>query len=173
MGANHGGARPGAGRPSNQEKHQEAIATFTDLAARGLTQCFDNLCTLADGGFERTEVKMAPAGTLKRKDVVRDKDGEPLTDKNGKMTVVEVLLYPDLPADELVVIERKVITLAPDFRANEYLVDRVIGKPRAESEPDADGLNLAEALDQADADLEAFVEPDDGPASDGEAAGDE
>jgi hypothetical protein len=155
MGANHGGARPGAGRPSNQEKHREAIATFADLAARGLTQCFDNLCTLADGGFERTESRWMPAGMVTRKEAARGPDGEVLFNRAGNPLLVDVHAFPGKPADELVLVERKVTTVAPDFRANEYLVNRVMGTPIPAPAPDPELLNIRDAVTAATAAMAA------------------
>lgn len=127
--ANHGGARAGAGRKANAEKYAGPIAEFTDLCAGHAAQAFENLRRIADGDAARVESKWAPAGTLTRKDVARDVHGRALTDRNGKLTVIEVLLYPDLPADELVMVERKTIHLPPECRANEAIVDRFAGRP--------------------------------------------
>jgi hypothetical protein len=168
-GSNHGGGRPGAGRPSNQEKHQEVIASFTALAARGLSQCYDNLCTLADGGFERTETKWMPAGLVTRKEAAKGPDGEALLNRAGNPMLIDVLAFPDLPADELVAVEKKVITLAPDFRANEYLVNRVMGVPRPAAEPTPESLDLRKALELTQQALKAYIDPDELPDEDEQA----
>ena len=154
-GSNRGGARPGAGRPSNAERHQEAIANFSDLAAAGLGQCYAKLRALADGGCERTEVTWAPAGTVTRKEPLRDADGSPILNRAGGPILVEVLAFPDKPADELVAVEKKVITLAPDFKALEYLANRPMGRPREEAQPDAEQLDLRAAWASARAAMAA------------------
>ncbi len=160
MAGTHGGARPGAGRKPNAEVHAESVGGFTLSAAEYLPQAFENLRLLAEGGALRVEQKWSPAGTLTRKDVARDDAGAPLFDKNGKLSIIEVPLYPDLPAEEPVMVERKVTTLPPDYKANEYLVDRVAGKTAPAPDPDPEGLSLVEALDLAEADVAGYVEPD-------------
>ena len=130
MAGNHGGVRPGAGRPSNAVKYREPLESFHDSAAEDLAQTYRNLRQLADGEAMRTETKTQPAGIITRKDVARDKAGEPIRDKAGKLTVIEVLVYPELPADEMVIVEVKRISLPPEFKANEYFVDRLGGKPK-------------------------------------------
>jgi hypothetical protein len=128
MAGQHGGSRTGSGRKRNAERHEEQILGFTDLCAGHLQRVFANLRQIADGEAERYETKWAPAGTLTRKDVARNKDGDPIMDRNGRMTVVEVLLYPELPADEPVCIETKRISLPPETKANEVISERVAGR---------------------------------------------
>jgi hypothetical protein len=118
------------GRPRNAVVHREPIEGFTAQAANALPGNFDNLTMLADGGFERVELKYAPASTVTRRDIAREADGTVIRDDKGKPTVIDVPLYPDLDDDELVLVERKVSYAEPNVRACEYLVDRVMGKPR-------------------------------------------
>jgi hypothetical protein len=155
MAGTHGGRREGSGRKPNAEKYAAPISRFNDLAAAGLVQCFDNLATLADGGFERVEIKQVPAGLLTRKDVARDAGGEPILDDKLKPTIVEVQIFPELEADELVTVERKTTTLAPDYKANEFLVNRVMGGVRPEPEPDSELVDLKEAVELAAAAIAA------------------
>lgn len=131
---NQGGARDGAGRMRNADRFEAEVQSFTALAAKGLGQCFDNLCTLADGGWERVEEKFEPAGGITIKVVAKDADGKILTNSRGSPILVDGRLYPDAPDDQLVLVERKVTRMAPDFRANEYLVDRVAGRPTVRQE---------------------------------------
>ena len=157
--AGKGGSIPGSGRQSNAAKHEVQITKFTDLAASGLSQCFDNLATLADGGYERTEIKYEPARLIKRKDLARDKDGNVIRDARGKPTIVEVLEFPDADGDVWIETERKVIKLGPDFRANEYLVDRVMGRPRQAVEVTGeDGGPISMAFEDAIAKVYGEVE---------------
>ena len=157
-----GGARPGAGRPSNAERYSDRLTGFTDAAADYLPTAFENLERLAECP-ERVELEHQAAGTIFRKDVVRKADGTPFLDAKGKPVPIMVCAFPELPPDHMVLVKRKVVQLPPDFKANELFVERIGGKARPMPEPDEEGLDLAQALDQADADIAAFVEPDDGP----------
>lgn len=130
MSAPKGGSRPGAGKPSNATRHATRIETFTDKCAGHLRRTYDNLRMLADGKAVRVETEWAKAGTVTRKDVVRDADGNPRSDKNGRFTIIDVQVYPDTDPDKWVRQKRKVIELPPEFRANEHIADRVMGKPR-------------------------------------------
>jgi hypothetical protein len=126
--AGKGGAREGAGRKSNAEKYGVQIAEYTDRCAEFLDDAQEKLRELIEGAT-RSECKRARAGTVTRKDVVRDEDGEPIADKNGKLTVIEIKVFPDLPDDEMVIVEERTISLPPDLRAIECLTDRVCGRP--------------------------------------------
>jgi hypothetical protein len=130
MSATKGGSRPGAGKPSNATRHATRIETFTDKCAGHLRRAYENVKKIADGDTKRIETEGARAGTITRKDVARDKHGEAIRDKNGKLTVIDVLVYPDLPADQWVWFKRKAIHLPPDLKANQEIADRVMGRPR-------------------------------------------
>jgi hypothetical protein len=156
----HGGSRQGAGRPTNADAHREPIADFTARAAGYLPTAFDNLARLASGELVRVETKYERAACLTRKDVARDDDGEILRDKNGKPTVIEVPAFPGIDADEWVAVERKVTPLAPDFRANEYIINRAMGTPTPAATPDPEGLDLRAALIVAARLVAAYADPD-------------
>lgn len=130
MAGQHGGPRPNSGRKPNAVKYEEPIASFHDRAAEDFEATYEKLRQLADGKALRFETKRQPAGTIFRKDVARDAKGVPIKDKNGKLTVIEVLVYPDLPAGQMVAVEEKQFVLPPDFKANELFVDRLCGKPK-------------------------------------------
>jgi len=126
----NGGFRPGSGRKPNAVKYEGPIASFLDRAAEDLDQTYRNLRDLADGKCVRVETRRKPAGSIVRKDVLRDKEGNPVADKRGKFTTIEVLLYPDLPPLQMVVLEEHEFKLPPDFKSNELYVDRLMGKPK-------------------------------------------
>lgn len=154
-----GGARPGAGRPTNPAKHQERVGRFTDRCAEYLDLAFDNLVKLAEG-TQRVQRKQVAAGTILRKDVVRKADGSPWLDGKGKPMGCEVLAHPDLPPDQL--LDGEVITtdLPPDERANEYLVNRVMGMPSQAREADPERIKLREALVRVRERMAAYRDPD-------------
>jgi len=111
-------------------KYEAPIASFHDRAAEDFGQTYENLRALADGKCCRVEVKRKPAGSITRKDVLRDKEGTPIPDKRGKFTMIEVLLYPDLPPLQMVTLEEVEYRLPPDYKSNELYVDRLCGKPK-------------------------------------------
>lgn len=116
--------RPRAGRIPNAKKHAKPIKSFTDEAAAFLPEAIDLLKGLGRGSHR---VRRQAAGTIFRKDVDRMKDGTPRMDGKGKPIPIEVLAFPHLPPDEMVVIES--IDLPPDFRSLEYIGDRSMGRP--------------------------------------------
>ena len=131
---NNGGPRPGAGRPKKAEKYAGQIAATEDRIADRLPQLLGNLLKLANGGFDQIEEKWLPA--------------ELVTKGSGEF---ESRVFPDLPAQQPVLVERKKSRAAPDRAANIYLVDRILGKPTAKvkAEIDVDGLNITDAVRDA------------------------
>jgi hypothetical protein len=127
--ATHGGARPGAGRKPKSDKHSGAISEAERRVADRLPTTIDNLELIADGHAPRVEEKWEPAGTVTVEKPALDADGNPIYDTKGNPVTVKSLAFPDKPADELVLVERKVVTPGPDFKANEYLANRILGKP--------------------------------------------
>lgn len=125
MANGHGGRRPGAGRKRNSEKYAAQIAAFTDQVAADLGDRYRALQLLADGGFEQVTETWEPAGLITINKVIETKE--------GAIRVTE-LAFPELEPTELVCIRRVRSIAAPDFKANAYLVDRILGKPTAHVE---------------------------------------
>lgn len=124
-----------------------------------LIKCIDNLAVLADGGYDRDRITMEPAGlqVIKRplmrpivrksydesgrevEDVVRDEKGDPLlvpqTDDKGRPIYLEEPMYPHLPPEKLVVVSHSREVAEPDRAANQYLVDRILGKVHTADPP--------------------------------------
>lgn len=100
MANGHGGARPGAGRKARAVEHAGAVAAAERRIADRLPGLIENLFRLADGGFEQVEERWGP--------------GPP---------------GPDGTSGAPVLVSRKVTWAAPDRAANQYLVDRVLGRP--------------------------------------------
>lgn len=140
MANGHGGARDGAGRKSKAEIYKSEIQTFNDACARSLAQRFDALDALAEGA-ERTEERYELALSLMVDDTK--------TNPSGAVVKIKRQLFPQAGPDEMRLVERKVITLEPDRAANEYLVDRVMGKPVQQ-------VDLPEESNVGGALLEAF-----------------
>lgn len=84
------------------------------------------LHSLALGELEPqvTERLYQPAGLLK--------------DKSGNKK------FPETPDRELVLTEERKISLPPDRSAAEYLIDRILGKPKAEVSKPGEGMDSKE-----------------------------
>lgn len=136
MANGHGGARPGAGRPRNSEKYAAEIQAFNDLVAAKLAERYAALELLADGGYEQVDEEWKPAG------LIFVGSGEWAT-----------LAFPQLPPEQLVCIRRTRSIAAPDRKANEYLVNRILGTPTqhldVDTDPDGTLDVTAEALNAA------------------------
>lgn len=143
MANGHGGARPGAGRPRKVDKHAGQIAALEQQIADSLPERFAALDQLARGGYDQVAESWKPAGS------VTIGSGEQLQ-----------FVYPQLPPDQMVLVERRVSVAAPDRKANEYLIDRILGRPTARLEADLDldgSLALtAPVLDAAARELAAW-----------------
>lgn len=155
--AGNGGARPGAGRKLNLERHRVQIDGAGDQIARSLEAITSKLILIAGG--EGREEEWVPAGSFTRKDAVRNQDGSIWTDDKGKPCVVDVQIYPDLKADEWVCVKRK--PWKPDPKAMAEAWDRLCGKAMSAVPPDPESINLREALLLALKAREAYVDPDD------------
>lgn len=107
-----GGKRAGAGRPRKAERYAPAIAAAEDAIADQLPKLLKNMVKLANGGFYEDEIEYQPAGLV--------------TTGAGEF---ERCVYPDKPVDELVVVKKRRRRAAPDRKANEYLIDRILGRP--------------------------------------------
>lgn len=135
-----GGARPGSGRKPLREKFTKQIEGAEGLYANALAMAAQKLIERAQGGCERVEVKYAAAGTVMIEDVVRDGNGDVMMDTRTRRPLrAKQPAFPDLPADELVVVERKVTTLEPDKDAAAYITDRILGRPVAAVEAEVSG----------------------------------
>jgi hypothetical protein len=113
----HGGARPRAGRKRKATKYESAIQTAETKIIDKLPDIIENLLTLADGGQQIITEEWQPAGlvTLTKHDEDKDK-------------FYQVQAFPDLDPLETVLVKRTVVTAGRDRAANQYLVDRVMGK---------------------------------------------
>lgn len=138
-----GGPRPGSGRPTKDvtKLRAEIVAETEKVICDALPQLIKNMIILANGGYERVEEKWTP----------RD---------------IEVVVVPKgstPPPPELILTERKVSIAEPDRGANQYLIDRILGKPKqqvdvndvtngeAGADPAAAAAALQAALDAPDA----------------------
>ena len=110
--AGTGGRRPGAGRPRKADKFAGAIAKAEKRIADRLPELIDNMFSLANGGYERVEEQWAPAGSL----------WIGSGDSARRM-------FPELKAGDMVMVKRTVSVADKDRAANEYLINRILGKP--------------------------------------------
>lgn len=146
MANGHGGARPGAGRKAKAEKFESQIARADQLAADNLVLNIETLQELATFDREVVHEVWEPAGTVLIDDVLRDSLGKPILDDKGKPTRIKRQAFPDKPADEPVLIQRRVVRSGPSETAAIYLVDRIAGKPVQATEvsgPDGGAIPLS------------------------------
>lgn len=124
-----GGSRPGSGRKKKAEVYGPEITALERRIADRLPQILDNLILLADGGFEQVNEVYEPAGLIQiTKEIVT---------AEGTVNVKE-RAFPDLPPEQLVCVRRTRSIAAPDRAANIYLMDRIVGKPVAAIEVEAE-----------------------------------
>lgn len=100
------------GRPRKRDKFARPIARAEKQIADQLPLLIDNMLHLAHGGYERIEEEWQPAG------LVYVGSGESAR-----------RAFPELPADEPVLVKRKRSIADKDRQANEYLINRIMGKP--------------------------------------------
>jgi RecB family endonuclease NucS len=120
--ASNGGARPGAGRKRKYDKYQSAIEKAELRIAQKLPDILDNLEVLADGGQQVITEKYQPAGLVT------------LTKQDEEGNSYQVPAFPDLDPLEQVLVEKTVVTAGRDRAANQYLADRVMGRPTQHQE---------------------------------------
>jgi hypothetical protein len=123
-----GGSRAGAGRKAKSEKFVRPIdAAEKQIADRlvrkdKLPGLVDNLLFLADGHYTEVTETWEPAGML--------------TTGAGLATMPA---FPDLPPEQLVLVKSVKTVAAPDRTANQYLIDRIVGKTVAPVEVSGTG----------------------------------
>lgn len=152
MAHSHGGKRANSGRKPRAERFAKPIASAEKRIADKLPEVVDTLLALATGSSKRVEERFQAAGTILRDDVLRDPlTGEPERDGRGNFVKIRVPMFPDLPPDELVLVDRKEIEIGADRAAAEYLTDRILGKPVALVEQDitSNGETLAPNIEIA------------------------
>ena len=89
------------------------------------------MLVLANGGYERIDEEWQPAG------LVYVGSGE-----------YAMRAFPELPADQLVLVKRKRSIADRDRAANEYLINRILGRPTERQEvsgPDGDPVEVSDA----------------------------
>lgn len=145
--SSHGGRRPGSGRKTKAatKLRAELLAEADQQIVDHLPQLVANLIKLADGGYRRVEEKWEPepfAGI------------DPLTGQRRE-------------EPELVLVERKVSVAEPDRAANQYLIDRILGKTKQAVEvsgKDGEPLQAVIYLPSNGRDPDAGNPPPAGPA---------
>lgn len=134
-----GGKRAGAGRPRKATTHARPIAKAEKRCADRLPGTIANLERIADGSAPEVEETWEAAGLAVVQVALTDEDGEVVEDAKGRPKLVKRLAFPGLPPEQLVLVRRKVTTAGPDRQANEYLADRVMGRPRQALEHSGEG----------------------------------
>lgn len=123
MSNGHGGAREGAGRKKHTEKFAPQIDAGLQIAADNLVDNIETLQLLASNDRVVIHEEWLPAGMVMIDDLE--------CDDTGKTSKIRRLAFPDLPAEQLVLVKRRVVNNGPSETAAIYLVDRVAGKPTA------------------------------------------
>lgn len=108
----HGGARPNAGRKKKLDKHAHSVDAAEKQIRDRLPEIVDAQLKLALGGEDIVTEKWQPAGLV--------------TTGSGEFTS---LVFPDLPADEMVLVERTITKANKDRAAGQYLINRILGSP--------------------------------------------
>jgi prolyl oligopeptidase PreP (S9A serine peptidase family) len=119
--AGRGGPRPNSGRKPLREKYNSAITKAEKVFAGHQEKAALNIVQLADGGVARVEVIEKAAGTI-MEDVFE-------TGEDGRIRKMRRRVFPDLDPEQMIEVERRTVTLPPDLDANEYIIDRLHGKP--------------------------------------------
>jgi hypothetical protein len=137
----------GPGRKRKADKFARPIAKAEKQIADQLPQLIENMLHLAHGGYERIEEEWQPAG------LVYVGSGESAR-----------RAFPELPSDQPVLVKRKRSIADKDRQANEYLINRILGKPIERQELSA-AIDAAIQLTPVDyrAGLDA-LKPDDADA---------
>lgn len=149
MANGHGGRRAGAGRKSKVEKYGAKMDAGDAFVAQRLLKFYGNLDKLADGGVEVVKEVWKPAGMVRVDDLAKDEFGEIVVDHRGKPTKITGSAFPALDPTTLVLVERRTEFTEPNGIANQYLIDRLQGKPTASVEAEIKS-------DVGDALIEAF-----------------
>lgn len=136
-----GGKRAGAGRKPNNERFARPIAAAEKKLGDQLPALAENILALAHGGFPVVSEIWEPAGLV-------TVDDTEVVETDGKAFSVKIkrLAFPGKNADELVLIKRTVSTAAPSLAANQYALDRIMGRPTEHQElsgPDGGAIPLS------------------------------
>lgn len=132
-------AAAGHGRPRKAEKFKRPIAAAEKRCADRLPQHIENLEQLADGGYQRVTEKWEPAGLILIDLPVRDSNGDPVKDEDGKVIIAKQPAFPNAAPTALVLVQRTTEIADRDRAANIYLVDRIMGKPTQREEVEHSG----------------------------------
>ncbi len=127
-----GGKRAGAGRKTAEQTkaRQDLNAAVDGVIGEMALDLVANLKRLSDGGYQRVAVTEEPAASIVREDVVRDKDGNPMFDARGNPVTAKQPAFPKAEAGEMVITRRVTEIADGDRAANEYLLNRRLGKPK-------------------------------------------
>lgn len=144
MAGGHGGSRPGSGRKSKRVRFPKESQSVDEKLAAQLDKSVRNLIKLANGGYMRKTRVMKMAGTITKPAF------EVVTGPRGGKTVIrkEVPALPDLAYETLVCVEERLEYADPDRAANEYIVDRIMGRPTT-AEDEEETKDKVEPNDEA------------------------
>jgi hypothetical protein len=129
----HGGQRAGAGRKAKRIKFAGPVGKLDKKLAAHVEKAAENLIFLANGGYDKGHEVWKPAGAMQivRTEMVHDDKGNPKILRHLEP------MFPDIEDQTtLVCVHRQVEIAEPDRAANEYIIDRIAGRPSQMEEPD-------------------------------------
>lgn len=134
-----GGRRVGAGRKPKAETFGRQIERAEKVIATRSLEVLESLIKAALAEGQVVEEYWEPAGLqtvtvtekIEPKVDPKDKDKPPTS---ARYVRILKLVFPDLPAGEMVLVRRAVRTLLPDTKAGMYLLNRIMGSPSTEPE---------------------------------------
>lgn len=127
-----------SGRPRKADQNAGAVARAEKQIRDRLPSLIENMLILANGGYERVEEQYAPAGSLYIGSGVDAKR-----------------MYPEMEPDKLVLVKRTVSIADRDRAANQYLIDRIMGKPTERQEVSGE-LSIVKGYTTKDASPDAW-----------------
>jgi len=164
MATQRGGKRAGAGRPRKADTHERPIKAAEKKFADKLPQLADNVLALAAGGQLSETLVYEPAG------MVTVDDTEVVETEKGAISVkIKRLVFPDMDADELVLVRKTVSVAAPNLQASVYAMNRIMGTPTERQELSGpDGAAIPVTIESAIDRIYSEPPPEDETNGDGE-----
>lgn len=137
-----GGRRDGAGRKPKSHLYPIPVAEADDYIAPSLRAYMELLDSLARGQIESVRERWMPSALVQveRVDIQETERGSLVPVKS------KVPAFPNLRPTDMVLVEKRIESGMPDFRALTYLINRIMGRPAGQP----DSLETDEATELYD-----------------------